>query len=108
MAVPAQGAKPLIEVMLTTCPERRARIPGSTAWIMAIAPNRSTSNSAPRLSEGGLLDRAEKSIARVVDQPIDPSQQVFHHCHGLRGSVRHSQVQKYTLGSAPELTPRTH
>jgi hypothetical protein len=44
MPVPAHGAHPLIEVMLTMWPERAARIPGNTAWIIATEPSTLTVN----------------------------------------------------------------
>ncbi len=52
-------------------PARRARIAGSTAWIIATAPNTLTLELAAQLVERGLLDHALAAVPGVVDEHVD-------------------------------------
>ena len=64
---------PIVE-MLTIAPERRARIPGSTALIIATAPKKLSVEQFADVGVIAFLDGCAVTVAGVVDQHVDAAE----------------------------------
>ena len=74
VATPGKPMKPPMEEILTICPLRCFRMPGSTAWVMAARPKKLVSNMAANLIVLALLGRRQIAVAGVVDQHVDAAE----------------------------------
>ena len=79
---------PAVDEIVTTCPDRCARITGSTARVTFIGPNKLVSIWARTCAGLMLLEVAGVEVAGVVDQHIDATEPVD---RGVDGRLRRSR-----------------
>ena len=63
-------------------PLRRARMPGSTALIIATVPKKCVSNRVADFGVVAFFDRGAVTVAGVVDQDVDAAEPFFGLLHG--------------------------
>ena len=71
--------------MFTIAPDRRARMPGRTALIIATVPKKCVSNRGADVGVVTLLDGGAVAVACVVDQHVDTAEPLL----GLPHRGRH-------------------
>ena len=84
---------PAVEEIVTTSPERWARITGSTARVTFSGPNKVVSTCARKSCGADLLEEPGVEVAGVVDQHVDPPEPLHGRSGGRLGGGRVGDVE---------------